>query len=119
MAELVDQMVKLLKFRLCPELANISNERRDHDLLKMVALKLFSIAELAEMEPSGELINLRWMLRDDMQIAQDILMDQGLIDTPRLYFQQFGRETAYDTNKRNMRKMPNQLQDSEDWRNSF
>lgn len=82
---------------LCPLHAPLTKDEKDEELLRRVVLKLFSIAEIAEYYLPGELGEMPHIIRDDMQVAQDVLLAMGYIDTPRLYQQQFGRETAYDT----------------------
>ena len=99
------------KKRLCPLHKPLTTEEKSEEQLRRVILKLFSIAEIAEFYLPGELGEMPHIIRDDMQVSQDLLMALGYIDTPRLYQQQFGRETAYDNTTGDMRKVPNQLQD--------
>lgn len=82
---------------LCPIHAPLTKDEKEEEMLRKVVLKLFSIAEIAEYYLPGELGEMPHIVRDDMQVSQDILMAMGYIDTPRLYQQQFGRETAYDS----------------------
>lgn len=127
----LDHLVKLAKSRLCPEYDQLvdayqrlqeSSERaeKNYQMLKTVAVKLYRIAEIAELYRPGELGEMpRWIIRDDMQIAQDILMDQGIINAPRMYIQMYGRESAYDKHDRRLRKVQYKLQSSQTGRDDF